>query len=291
MDYGKYVFDGSRKYTLNSVKPGDASGIKDKKEAKKILEANKLKIEQLQDKLYADGCSALLVVLQAMDAAGKDGTVKHVFGGVNPEGIQVTSFKQPSTAEVSRDYLWRVHNAVPPRGSIGVFNRSHYEDVLVCKILNLPRQQNYTKRVYKNMWERRYGKIRSFEQHLYDNGTTIVKIHLRLSKDEQRRRFMERLDDPGKNWKFSKSDLSTREMWDDYEKAYRDCINRTATPCAPWYVVPADKKWYTRAVVSEIVVDALRSMKPAYPKMDEAHLKELEECRAQLENEAVPAQT
>lgn len=288
MNVGKYRFDGGKKYTLGSVGTDEFHGVKNKAEGQKRLAENQEKIAHLQERLYSEGTQSLLVVLQAMDAAGKDGTINHVFSGITPEGVRVSSFKQPSAAELARDYLWRVHQQVPPRGSIGVFNRSHYEDVLIGRVLDLPKGQKLPRRALKDTWKTRYRQIRDFEQYLYENGTTIVKIYLNLSKKEQAERFIARLDDPAKNWKFSLGDLDTAALWDDYMKAYREAINQTAAPHAPWYVVPADRKWYARLVVSQIVLDALEEMKPAIPKLTDKQKQELAEGRRLLEGSAAP---
>lgn len=280
MDYKEFLYDGTRKFT--GSKTDDTPGIDNEEDSAALLNKNKQKISQLQNTLYAEGQQGLIVIFQAMDAAGKDGTIKHVFSGVNPAGISVNSFKSPSSTELAHDYLWRIHQAVPKFGGIGVFNRSHYEDVLISRVLDLPRQQNLTPRIYEKVWENRYQQIRDFERHLYQNGYTIVKFFLNVSKEEQRKRFLERLDTPEKNWKFSVDDLSTREKWDSYMKAYKECINQTAAPYAPWIVVPADHKWYMRTLVSEVVKDALKKMNPKPPTLSKAEMEELAICRKQL---------
>lgn len=285
MDTSKYLFDGERNYKTGKIDPADKPGGKDKAWGAARLAQNRQKISALQNALYAEARQSLLVVIQAMDAAGKDGTIQHVFTGVNPQGIAVTSFKQPSGEELAHDYLWRVHKAAPRRGMIGVFNRSHYEDVLISRVLNLPAAQNLTKREKKDTWNRRYRQIRDFERHLYENGTTVLKFYLHLSRDEQNRRFLARLDEADKNWKFSKADLKTSEHWKQYMGAFEQAINETAAPHAPWYVVPADHKWYTRLVVSQVVLDALEKMAPAYPEIGKDQKAEIEECRALLERE------
>lgn len=275
MDYSVFRFDGKQKYDKHSVTPGDTHGIEDKEDGRKRLAKNREKIDALQSALYAEGKQALLVIFQAMDAAGKDGTIRHVFSGTNPQGIVVSSFKQPSDDALARDYLWRIHAAVPRRGMIGVFNRSHYEDVLVGRVLNLPAIQPLPERTLHDIWDRRYRQIRDFERHLHENGTTIVKFYLHLSPEEQKERFLARAKDPAKNWKFSQGDVDTSAQWDEYMRAYEKAINETAAEHAPWYVVPADHKWYTRAVVSQIVLDALRDMHPQYPKPNEEEHAEI----------------
>lgn len=217
-------------------------------------------LERLQEDLWAQGSDRLLVVLQAMDAGGKDGTIRHVFDGVNPSGVQVSSFKKPSTLELAHDYLWRIHYRAPRKGEIVIFNRSHYEDVLVVRVENL---------VAKSTWKKRYRHIREFEQMLADEGTTIVKIMLHISKDEQRERLQDRLDTPSKHWKFDVSDLDARAKWDDYMDAFEDAIEETSTEDAPWYIVPADRKWYRNLAVSEILVQTLESLDIRYPQPDD----------------------
>ena len=232
----------------------DAPGDKDETNAAtaELL----VRLAELQDRLWAEGSRSLLVVLQAMDAGGKDGTVKHVFSGVNPSGVRVTSFKVPSEEERGHDFLWRVHKATPVHGEMGIFNRSHYEDVLIVRVNDL---------VPEKVWRPRYEQIRHFEEQLCAGGTTVVKLFLHISKAEQAERFQARLDDPAKNWKFSKADLDVRARWDDYQSAYAEAIERTSTAEAPWFVIPADRKWYRNWAVSRILVDALERMDPHYP--------------------------
>jgi PPK2 family polyphosphate:nucleotide phosphotransferase len=213
-------------------------------------------LAELQHRTYAEGRRQLLVVLQAMDAGGKDGTIRHVFRGVNPQGVQVTSFKQPTPEELSRDFLWRVHRAVPPAGTIGIFNRSHYEDVLVVRVEEL---------VPEDEWRRRYQHINDFERLLDSSGTKILKFFLHLSKDEQEERFNDRLSKPEKRWKFSQQDLVKRSHWDRYVPAYEDALTQCGTECAPWFVIPADQKWYRNLAIARVIVDTLRTMDPQYP--------------------------
>lgn len=289
MNYQPYLFNGKQKYKVGEVKPDDAHGVK-KKEGQARLARNREKIGEMQDALYAEGRQSLLVIFQAMDAAGKDGTIEHVFTGVNPQGIAVTSFKQPSGEELAHDYLWRVHAQAPRRGQIGVFNRSHYEDVLVGKVLDLPQAQELPSFVLEDIWKRRYRQIRDFERHLYENGTTIVKIYLHLSQEEQTKRFLDRAKDETKNWKFSQGDIVTSESWDQYMEAYEEAINATAVANAPWYVVPADQKWYARAVVSEIVLDTLKEMHPVYPIATEEQREQMGVFREEREEKSSEAQ-
>lgn len=235
--------------------PVDAPGDKDATVAATALLTTRL--GELQERLWAEGRRSLLVVLQALDAGGKDGTVKHVFRGVNPAGVRVTSFKVPSTEERAHDFLWRVHKAVPARGEIGVFNRSHYEDVLVARVAGL---------VPEEVWRPRYDSIWAWEHLLSSEGTVVVKLFLHISRDEQAERFRERLDDPTKHWKFDRADLAGRERWDDFQAAYTEAIERTTTDEAPWFVVPADRKWYRNWAVSSILVDTLEAIDPQFPE-------------------------
>ena len=245
-------------------------------------------IAALQDRLYAEDRWSLLVVLQAMDAAGKDGVIKHVFSGVNPQGCHVTPFKAPSAEELDHDFLWRCNRALPERGRIGVFNRSYYEEVLVVKVhpeildaQRLPPSRRGTK-----LWNERYRAIRHHERYLDDNGTLVRKLFLNVSRAEQKQRFLERIDDPSKNWKFAARDVKERGHWNAYMEAYEAAIRETATPAAPWYVVPADNKWFTRLVVAAIVVDALAGLDPRYPPAEPGRQAELEACRRSLLGEA-----
>ncbi|MBW7907757.1 MAG: polyphosphate kinase 2 family protein, partial [Kiritimatiellae bacterium] len=242
---------------------------------------------ELQDKLYAQDKWSLLLVFQAMDAAGKDGAIKHVMSGVNPQGCQVFSFKAPSTEELDHDFLWRCHRHAPERGRIGIFNRSYYEETLVVRVHPewLDKQQLPQELRGEKIWKHRFKDIRAFERYLRRNGTVVLKFFLNVSKEEQRKRFLERIDLPEKNWKFSAADVRERGFWGDYMAAYEDAIRNTATPDAPWYVVPADNKWYTRVVVASAIIDALDSMNLKYPDVNEAKRKELAEARRALMEE------
>jgi PPK2 family polyphosphate:nucleotide phosphotransferase len=256
-----------------------------KERAQIVLEQNITDLAQVQQLLYADDRYSLLIVFQAMDAAGKDGTIKHVMSGVNPQGCQVFSFKKPSIEDLDHNFLWRYMKSLPERGRIGIFNRSYYEDVLVVKVhpellQNLPDGKRG-----KTFWESRYEDINAFEHHLKRNGTVILKFFLNVSKKEQKQRFMERLEHPEKNWKFSCSDLAEREHWDDYMKVYEDAINATSTKWAPWYIIPADNKWITRALVADIITSTLRNLDLEFPKLNEEQLKILAEARKTLEAE------
>ncbi len=241
---------------LADYDPGYTGEYEHKKAAKSALKDNRHRLRELQQVLWAEGKHALLIVLQALDAGGKDGTIRHVFRGVNPQGCQVTSFKVPTEKELAHDYLWRIHKAVPRRGYIGIFNRSHYEDVLVVRVHNL---------VPEEIWQQRYEQINHFEKLLADSGTTILKFFLYISKDEQKERFEARLQDPKKNWKFSAGDVKEREHWDEYMRAYEDALTRCSTPWAPWHIVPANHKWYRNLVVSQAIIEALEKLDMHFP--------------------------
>ena len=238
----------------------------------------------MQDKLYAQDTWAVLLIFQAMDAAGKDGAIKHVMSGVNPQGCQVYSFKQPSPVELQHDFLWRTTRDLPERGHIGIFNRSYYEEVLIVRVHPelLKNESIPESLVGKHLWEERFEDIRCFERHMARSGTVIRKFFLNVSKQEQKKRFLARLDEPEKNWKFSAGDVHERKYWDDYQKAYEEMISATSTEDSPWYVVPADNKWFTRLVISSVVVDTLESLDLAYPKVEDAKKKELEEAKKVL---------
>ena len=272
------VQDG-RGFRLKDVDPGDTLqfGSGDKPRAKEALATGIEALAELQDMLYAQDRWAVLLVFQAMDAAGKDGTIKHVMSGVNPQGCQVYSFKAPSAEDLDHDFLWRCMKCVPERGRIGIFNRSYYEETLVVRVHRefLAKQTLPPELVTKDIWKERFQDIRSFERYLTRNGVVIRKFFLHVSKGEQKRRFLERLENPEKNWKFSANDIKERAFWDDYMKAYEDMIGNTATKDAPWYVVPADNKWFTRIVVAAAVIEALDALDLRYPKVGKQKLKEL----------------
>lgn len=242
---------------LSEIDPNDTAQFKSKKEAKARLADNIERMAELQNVLYAEGKHALLIVLQAMDAGGKDGAIRKIMSGVNPQGVQVTSFKKPTPEELAHDFLWRIHQHVPQRGMIGIFNRSHYEDVLVVRVHNL---------VPQAIWQTRYEHINNFEQLLVDSGVTILKFYLHISKDEQKERLQARLDIPHKRWKFNPGDLAERELWNDYRLAYETALTRCSTESAPWHIVPANKKWYRNLVISETIVETLESLKMEYPE-------------------------
>jgi PPK2 family polyphosphate:nucleotide phosphotransferase len=280
-----YRVEHGKHFRLRDHDPGETAGVESKEEAAKLLAEGVAKLADLQDKLYADDHWALLLIFQAMDAAGKDGAIKHVMSGINPQGCQVYSFKAPSSEELDHDYLWRTMKCVPERGRIGIFNRSYYEEVLVVRVHpELLRTQRIPPQlVTKNIWKERFEDIRAFERYLTRNGILIQKFFLNVSKKEQKRRFMARLDKPEKNWKFSAADIHERARWDDYMAAYEDLIQHTTTPEAPWHVIPADNKWFTRIAVSAAIVDALEDLNLAYPTVDGAKAKELAAARKLLE--------
>lgn len=278
------VTDG-KSFRLKDYDPADTQGIHSKEKAEELLHESTGLFCNLQEKLYAQDEWAMLLVIQAMDAAGKDSLVKHVMSGVNPQGCEVTSFKQPSTEELNHDYLWRAARRLPERGHIGVFNRSYYEEVLVVRVHQdlLAKQHLPSKLVTKKVWKERFEDIRHFEQYLSHNGIVILKFFLNVSKEEQKRRFLDRLNEPEKNWKFSESDVRERQFWDDYMTAYEEMIQHTATPEAPWFVVPADHKWFTHIAVSAAVIHALKKLELEYPKVEKARRKALDAVRVALE--------
>ncbi|MFN8604236.1 MAG: polyphosphate kinase 2 family protein [Candidatus Binatia bacterium] len=279
------VTDG-RKFRLAKADPRDTLQFssEDKPRAKEALQIGIEALTELQDMLYAQDRWAVLLVFQAMDAAGKDGAIKHVMSGVNPQGCQVFSFKAPTSEDLDHDYLWRCTKALPERGRIGIFNRSYYEEVLVVRVHEemLARQKLPPQVVGKSIWKERMADIRGFEEYLGRNGIVVCKFFLNVSKDEQKKRFLERLDDPEKNWKFSVNDAAERQHWDAYMEAYEDAIRSTATKDAPWYVVPADNKWFTRVVVAAAVIDTLGKLDLHYPKVEKSRQKELAEARRML---------
>jgi PPK2 family polyphosphate:nucleotide phosphotransferase len=279
------VTDG-KKFRLKDVDPGDTGDLKseDKPRAKEALQNGVQALAELQDVLYAQDRWSLLLIFQAMDAAGKDGTIKHVMSGVNPQGCQVSSFKGPTSLDLDHDYLWRCIKELPERGRIGIFNRSYYEETLVVRVHPefLAGQKLPKECVTKNIWDDRFQDIRAFERYLHRNGTIVRKFFLHVSKKEQQRRFLARLDLPEKNWKFSANDAKERGFWNDYMEAYEDTIRNTATEDSPWYVVPADNKWFTRVVVAAAVIDALASLDLQYPKVSAEKKKELAAAKEAL---------
>jgi PPK2 family polyphosphate:nucleotide phosphotransferase len=276
--------DGGKRFRLKDFDPSGTGHWRSKEQAAQALQQGIARMAELQDALYAQNRWALLLIFQAMDAAGKDGVIKHVMSGVNPQGCQVYSFKAPSDLELQHDFLWRTTRCLPERGHIGIFNRSYYEEVLVVRVHDeiLKSQKIPEALVGKNLWEERFEDIRCFERHMARNGTVIRKFFLNVSRKEQKRRFLARLEQPGKNWKFSAADIRERKCWDAYQEAYEAMIRNTASEHAPWYVVPADNKWFTRLVVSAVIVATLESLHPAYPKVDEGKRKELVAAKNQL---------
>jgi PPK2 family polyphosphate:nucleotide phosphotransferase len=276
------ISDG-KKFRLKDINPEETLHLKseDKPKAKEALKMGVEMMSKLQDKLYAQDKWAVLLIFQAMDAAGKDGAIKHVMSGINPQGCQVFSFKAPTSEELDHDFLWRCSKNLPERGRIGIFNRSYYEETLVVKVHEniLKSQKLPEKLITKNIWDERFQDIRNFEKYLNRNGVIVIKFFLHVSKDEQKKRFLERIDNPEKNWKFSSADAKERGHWDEYMNAYEAMIRNTATKDSPWYVVPADNKWFTRLVVAATVIDAMASLDLNYPAVGAEKLKELAEAK------------
>jgi PPK2 family polyphosphate:nucleotide phosphotransferase len=292
MNFTKIVkqcrIDKPRHFKLADHDPAESFGLStDIDDVKPVLEQGIKRLEELQQRLYADGRWAVLIVLQGIDAAGKDGVVKHVMSGVNPQGCTVHSFKAPSPEELAHDFLWRAEKALPERGQVGIFNRSHYEEVLVVRVHPemLERQHLPASETGKNLWQDRYKDICAFEQHLVRNGTLVLKFHLRISKEEQRKRFLSRLDEPQKRWKFSMNDIAERGRWDDYMDAFQDMIRETSTDYAPWYVIPADHKHVAWLTVSAAIIQALEGLNIEYPKVTGKALKELKKVARALKAE------
>jgi PPK2 family polyphosphate:nucleotide phosphotransferase len=284
-----YAVTGNGKFRLKDFDPGDTGALHQqyKPRAKQALQTGIEGLAELQSMLYAQGRWSLLLIFQAMDAAGKDGAIKHVMSGVNPQGCQVVSFKAPSAEELDHDYLWRCSRKLPERGRIGIFNRSYYEEVLVVRVHQqlLESQKLPPERMGKHIWKERFRDIRAYERYLDSNGVIVRKIFLNVSHAEQKRRFLERIDNPEKNWKFSAADARERTCWDDYMKTYEEAIRNTSTPECPWFVVPADNKWYTRIVVAAIVIETLASLGLSYPKVSQAKREELAAVRRTLTRE------
>jgi PPK2 family polyphosphate:nucleotide phosphotransferase len=278
--------DGSSEFHLKSHKSAEKGGI-DKDKGEKIIEANRKRLNDFQEKLYAQDRWSLLLIFQGMDAAGKDSAIKSVFDGVNPQGCEVTSFKQPSTHELDHDFMWRSAIALPERGRIGIFNRSYYEECLVVRVHpeTLAKQKIPPRLVTRSIWRERFEDISAFERYLSRNGTVILKFFLNVSKEEQRERFLDRLDESAKNWKFSMADISERALWGKYQAAYQEVVRHTATAAAPWYVVPADHKWFARVVIGSVIVNALDRLDLKFPEVDAASLEEFKQVRKALENE------
>ena len=281
---GTFRVTGGKHFRLKDFDPADTGHWRSKEHATEALQEGIARMAELQDKLYAQDRWALLLIFQAMDAAGKDGVIKHVMSGVNPQGCQVYSFKAPSDLELQHDFLWRTTRCLPERGHIGIFNRAYYEEVLVARVHPeiLKNEKMPDALTGKHIWDERFEDIHTFERHMARSGTVIRKFFLHLSRKEQKRRFLARLDEPGKNWKFSESDIRERQFWDEYQAAYEDMIRNTASRHAPWYVVPADNKWFTRLVVSTVIVATLESLDLAYPKVEGTKRRELEAAKKVL---------
>ena len=282
----RYRVDNGKKFRLKDHDPADTGGLDiDKEEAKRILAEGVEELAELQSKLFAEDRWAVLLVFQAMDAAGKDSTIKHVMSGVNPQGCQVTSFKEPSSEEIDHDFLWRVGKVLPERGRIGIFNRSHYEEVLIVRVHPeiLRGQKLPAECLDEGIWDERFEDINAFERHLRRSGTIVLKFFLHVSLEEQQKRFLARIERPEKNWKFSLGDVKERALWKDYMHAYEEAIRATSTKWAPWHVVPADHKWFTRLIVAGAIVDALEQLNIDYPKLDATQKKGLAQARRALE--------
>lgn len=281
--------DGSTRFHLKSYKTAEKGGL-DKDKGEKLSDANRERLSDFQEKLYAQDRWSLLLIFQAMDAAGKDSTIKHIFSGVNPQGCEVSSFKQPSTLELDHDFMWRAMIKLPERGRIGIFNRSYYEECLVVRVHRelLLKEKIPPKLVTKNIWQDRFADIAAIERYLTRQGTVILKFFLNVSKEEQRERFLDRLDEPAKNWKFSMSDVAERKLWPRYQAAYQDMIRHTSTKEAPWFVVPADHKWFARLVIGSVIVSTLESLNLRFPRVDKASLEEFAKVRTALESEGKP---
>ena len=290
MKTAHYRIEDGNGFHLKDRDPRDAADMRKGRNADNALAVNIARLLRRQDILYAHNRYGVLVILQAMDAAGKDGAIKHVMSGLNPQGVQVKSFKAPNSEETDHDYLWRMQPHLPARGNIAIFNRSYYEDVVVVRLHKLLAMQNMPAELaHEQVWEDRHRQIRDYERYLTENGIVVVKIFLHLSSEEQRERLLKRIDDPDKHWKFSSGDVEERKYWNQYQDIYEDTIRATSTSYAPWYVVPADRKWFARLLVSEILAETLERLPIAYPDLDERQTAMLEECRAVL-LEDVPEQ-
>ncbi len=284
----KFLIKSGGRFKLKKHNPSYTDGFKDEETATELMKKDIEKLVKLQEKLYASNKYSVLIILQAMDAAGKDGVIKHVMSGLNPQGCSVNSFKHPTDEEYDHDFFWRYNKELPKRGSIGIFNRSYYENVLICRVHpelildeRIP-EYNEIKKLDKTFWQHRFRQINRFEKNLVQNGTIVLKFFLNISKSEQRKRLLSRIDDEEKNWKFSFADIKEREYWEDYQKCYEDAIKHTSTDEAPWYIIPADNKWYTRAVIANILVDKLDTLRLTYPELPDSEKKKLAEAKAQL---------
>ncbi|MBO6257830.1 MAG: polyphosphate kinase 2 family protein [Succinivibrio sp.] len=285
----KYCYDGSRHFDIAKASTCETSLCADREKAEKIIRKNDGKIDELQNRLYADKKEGVIFLFQAMDAAGKDGTIRAVLTCLSPHGVHESAFKSPSSEELAHDFLWRIAKQVPAKGEIAIFNRSHYEEVLIGRVKELYRSQDCARRInLEEVIGYRYEDIKAFEKYLYHNSVRVVKIFLHLSREEQARRFLSRIEEPEKNWKFSSGDYEERKYWDDYQQAFEAAINHTATSYAPWYIVPADHKWYMRYLVSEIILKTLVDMDPQYPTVTRSRLETFKGYRTELQREIAP---
>jgi PPK2 family polyphosphate:nucleotide phosphotransferase len=291
MDINNFKAEPCKFKSLKDFKTNSTSGVSDKNEANDWMNNYIREMQELQDKLYADNSHAVLLIFQAMDGAGKDSTIKHVMSGINPQGCQVYSFKQPSAEELDHDFLWRTTRCLPEKGRIGIFNRSYYEEVLIVKVhpellfrQNLPEIDELHK-VNKVFWQKRFESINDLEKHMVSNGTTIIKFFLHLSKREQAERFLKRIEEPEKNWKFAISDLEERNFWDDYQDAYESMVRETSSRYAPWYIIPADKKWYMRLAVAEVILQRMKLLDLKYPVLNTSQIADLERAKEVLYKE------
>lgn len=287
IDTSNFKVPQSGKIVLNDFDTSQKGDL-EKESSLEILEDLKVELFKLQEKLYADNSKALLIIFQAMDSGGKDSAIKHVMSGLNPQGVQVFSFKQPSQEELDHDFLWRHYKALPERGRIGIHNRSHYENVLICKVhpeIPSAERQIPVTEIDNDFWQRRYKSIRDFEEHLAGTGTVVVKFFLHISKKEQKERFLQRIEDQSKNWKFSAADIKERARWNDYQSAYQDALNETSTIKSPWYIIPGDKKWFAQIAICQILIDTLQSMNLQFPELSDDGKRSLTECKAQLLDE------
>ena len=283
----EFLIKPGSKINLSEFQTSYTGKFSSKEEAEELLKENIKKMQKLQAKLYAEDKYSVLIIFQALDAAGKDGTIKHVMSGLNPQGTEVFSFKQPSSEELDHGFFWRINKALPERGRIGIFNRSHYEEVLVVRVHNLVKNQRIPDDlVTDNIWKIRFREINEFEKYQYENGTIIIKFFLHVSKEEQKKRFLQRIERKSKNWKFSASDIEERKYWNEYVKSYEEAISSTSKPHAPWYVIPADKKWFMRLAVSSIIIESFKKLNLSFPKLSEEQVEKLQEYKSMLEKES-----
>lgn len=288
MNIEKFRVSENSKLKLKDLETDFTGDYQNKEEAEEVLRQNVKKLSDFQDALYAENKQSLLVIFQAMDAAGKDGAIEHVFSGINPQGVQVFSFKQPSAEELEHDFLWRCSKNLPERGRIGIFNRSYYEDVLIVRVHKAILENQPLPDAVKNdkdIWKKRFEAIRNFEKYLTENGIQVIKFFLNISKDEQKKRFLARIEEPEKNWKFSAADARERGFWDDYMKAYEQAIAETSTEKSPWFIIPADKKWFARTAISEIIIQKSKQMNPQFPTVSKEQRESLTEAKRVLESE------